>query len=86
MVIEAKLPGRLLSLEVEENEHIKKGQLVALLDSMKLENPVTAPADGTVVRIFARAGSLVRAGEPIMEIRPGREGSRTRFEERPRLC
>ncbi|MDO5131996.1 MAG: acetyl-CoA carboxylase biotin carboxyl carrier protein subunit [Eubacteriales bacterium] len=68
MTIQTRLPGRIIAVNFRQGDRVQKGDVVAWLDAMKLENPVTATADGTVSAVFVQAGDTLRAGSPVMEI------------------
>ncbi|WP_033518068.1 acetyl-CoA carboxylase biotin carboxyl carrier protein subunit, partial [Bifidobacterium cuniculi] len=53
-------------INVEEGQEVAKGDLLVVLESMKMENYVYAPAAGTVARIFAAPAAGVEAGETLL--------------------
>ena len=66
--INAPLPGSIVAVKVTVGQSVKKGQVVAILEAMKMENEVVAPEDGTVKAIIAPKGTNVVVGDPIIEI------------------
>ena len=66
--IKSPLPGVILDIKVKEGDTVKKGQLVAILEAMKMENNIASEYNGTVKRIFVKEGSFVKAESVIMEI------------------
>lgn len=58
----APMPGNILSVNVKAGDAVKKGQVLMILEAMKMENEIMAPADGTVVSVNATAGSTVETG------------------------
>ena len=68
MTIKTRIPGRIIAVNVQQGDIVKKGDVVAWLDAMKLENPITAPADGAVSAVYLQEGEAVRAGDVVMEI------------------
>ena len=58
-VIEAPIAGKVLSVNVKVGDAVKKGQLVAVIEAMKLENEIFASAEGTVKEIRASVGATV---------------------------
>ncbi|HEX9638099.1 MAG TPA: biotin/lipoyl-containing protein [Acidobacteriota bacterium] len=66
----APIPGKLIQLEVEAGSSVRRGQVVAILESMKMQTELRAPCDGRVERILAGLGNLIQAGATILEIRP----------------
>ncbi len=63
----APLPGT-ISLEVSEGDHVNKGDVIFILEAMKMENEITAPATGTVKAIYITQGASVDTGELLAVI------------------
>ncbi|MBO4217799.1 MAG: biotin/lipoyl-binding protein [Clostridia bacterium] len=57
--IDAPIAGKVVAVKVSVGDTVKKGQTVAVIEAMKLENEVPATADGKVVEIKAAAGTVV---------------------------
>jgi acetyl-CoA carboxylase biotin carboxyl carrier protein len=53
---------------VKEGESVTAGQVVALIEAMKVFNEITAPSSGIVTKIVAESGQLVNPGEPLLFI------------------
>ena len=53
---------------VKEGEPVTAGQVVALIEAMKVFNEITAPSSGTVLKVTAETGQLVQPGEPLLYI------------------
>ncbi len=66
--IDAPLPGAIVAVKVVVGQQVKKGQIVALLEAMKMENEIASPCDGTVKAIVATKGTTVVVGDPIIEL------------------
>lgn len=66
----APMPGKILEILVSENEEVKAGQPVMILEAMKMENELKAPADGTVDKILASKNDNVEKKQPLLEIKP----------------
>ena len=66
--IAAPMHGQLLAIEVDAGQLVTKGQRLAVLEAMKMQHEITAPADGTVVDIGAEAGKQIGAGDLIMTL------------------
>ena len=66
--INAPLPGSIVAVKVAVGQSVKKGQVVALLEAMKMENEIVAPADGTIKAIIAPKGTSVAVGDPLIEL------------------
>jgi biotin carboxyl carrier protein len=65
----APMPGRIRRTLVETGQEIAKGDVVLVLEAMKMEHVIRAPHDGVVTRIEHREGDLVEAGAVLAEIR-----------------
>jgi acetyl-CoA/propionyl-CoA carboxylase, biotin carboxylase, biotin carboxyl carrier protein len=64
------MPGMLLSVHVAAGDHVQPGQALAVVEAMKMEHTVTAPAAGLVLRVTAVAGQQLRMSEPLMVLAP----------------
>ncbi len=65
-VLKAPMPGTILAIKVKEGETISKGQVLLVLEAMKMENEIMAIADGKVISINVSKGAAVRAGDPLI--------------------
>jgi propionyl-CoA carboxylase alpha chain len=61
------MPGRLLSLHVKEGDVVGRGQLLAIVEAMKMENVLRAERDGRVQRVLVRPGANLTLGQTILE-------------------
>ena len=66
--LEATMPGQVLAVLVAEGEAVTRGQTLLLLEAMKMELRVTAPADGRVRRVHCAAGQVVERGQLLIEL------------------
>jgi biotin carboxyl carrier protein len=64
--ISTELGGRILSFVVEVGERIELGQEIAIIESMKMEIPVTASIPGTVSSLLVKPDDMVAEGDAIM--------------------
>lgn len=60
--VNAPMPGKILSLKASAGQAVKKGDVLLILEAMKMENEVVAPQDGTVASINVASGDSVEAG------------------------
>ena len=60
--VNAPMPGKILSVKASAGQAVKKGDVLMILEAMKMENEVVAPSDGTVASIDVTEGSSVEAG------------------------
>ena len=68
--VRAGMPGTLVSLHVAEGDAVSAGQVVAVLESMKLFMELKSPATGTVIRLGTKPGATVAAGDLLVAIEP----------------
>lgn len=61
--INAPMPGKILAIKASVGQNVKKGDVILLLEAMKMENEVVAPEDGTVASMNAAVGNMVEAGD-----------------------
>jgi len=68
MEIGASLPGNIVEILVEEGQEVKENESLVIMEAMKMETNITAPADGVVAAIHAAAGQQLESGELILEL------------------
>ena len=66
--VKAPLPGVVMKILVAEGQAVKKGETVLVLEAMKMENNITAEADGAVTGICVAAGDSVMEGTTLLTI------------------
>ncbi len=64
--IVAPMPGTILKVNVSAGEAVKAGQVLCVLEAMKMENEIMAPKDGTVTQVVVSKGSSVDTGAPLV--------------------
>mgnify|MGYP002640028137 CR=1 FL=1 len=72
-LMKAPLPGVLLELRVAVGDAVEKGQVVAVLEAMKMQNELEAPVAGVVKAVLAKQGGNLDNGQPILEIEASEE-------------
>ena len=60
--VTAPMPGNILKVNVKAGQAVKKGEVLMILEAMKMENEIMAPADCTVASVNTTAGTTVEAG------------------------
>lgn len=65
IVVSAPMPGKILNVKASVGASVKKGDVVLILEAMKMENEVVAPEDGTIASINVAAGDSVEAGDTL---------------------
>ena len=66
--VNAPMQGTILKVGVSVGQSVKKGDLLCLLEAMKMENEIFAPCDGTVTSVAVAAGQMVATGALIATI------------------
>lgn len=66
--MKSPMPGTILDVRVQAGDAVKKGDVLCILEAMKMENEILAPADGTVLQVLAVKGSTANAGDPLVVI------------------
>lgn len=66
--IDAHIAGTVWKIEVKVGDSVTPGQVVVILESMKMEMPVEAPAAGTVSAILVNEGQAVEEGQVVVEL------------------
>ncbi|MDO5443130.1 MAG: biotin/lipoyl-containing protein [Bacteroidia bacterium] len=66
--VKSPLPGVILSIDVKEGQAVKRGQKVAVLEAMKMENEILSEFDGTITAIHVSKGDSVLEGANIVTV------------------
>jgi len=66
--IKSNMQGMVLEVAVCQGEEVKKGDLLLVLEAMKMENPIHSPVDGHVIEIFVDAGDVVKNGDVLLVV------------------
>ncbi len=66
--VEFPIAGKIISVNVKEGDRIKEGDTICMLESMKMENPIMSPVDGTVKEIKLTPGQVVEPGQLVAVI------------------
>lgn len=67
--VTAPMQGTVVKVAVEEGQHVESGELVVVLEAMKMEQPLNAHKAGTVANLTAEVGTTVPTGTPLLEIK-----------------
>ena len=68
VVVPAPMPGKILGVKAAVGQAVKKGDVVVVLEAMKMENEIVAPSDGTVASVNVSAGDSVEAGATLVTL------------------
>jgi len=67
--VEAPMPGNIWKVEVKEGQAVKSGDVLVILEAMKMENEIVAPADGVVASIHVAEGAAVNGGDILVSLK-----------------
>ena len=68
--IDAPMPGVVLAVHAQAGQRVRRGDLVAVIEAMKMELRVEAPADGVITAVLARPGEQVKRGQRLADLTP----------------
>lgn len=67
-VIEAPIPGKILSVAVTVGDSVNEGDTVCIIEAMKMENPILAPVKGSITQVGVSPNQVVKTGQLIAAI------------------
>lgn len=67
--VKSPMPGTILSVEVKNGDKVSKGQVLLILEAMKMENEIVSPKDGIVANVHVKKGENVESGSPLVDIK-----------------
>ncbi len=66
--VKAPMPGTVMAFKVTKGQAVKRGDVLLLLEAMKMENEIVAPQDGTVVALRVPVSASVNTGDPLVDL------------------
>ena len=66
--IAAPMPGTVLEIKATPGQRVKKGEVLLILEAMKMENEINAPADGVIAQVFVTKGASVVTGNALISM------------------
>ena len=66
--VESPMPGTILDVKVAAGDKVSRGQVLMILEAMKMENEIVAPADGQVAAVLVQKGSAVNSGDVLAKL------------------
>ena len=66
--VNAPMPGTILAVNVKAGQAVKKGDVLIMLEAMKMENEIMAPVDGTVSAVNVTKGQSVQSGDVLVTL------------------
>ena len=67
-VVKSPMPGNILKINVSQGQAVKEGDVLIILEAMKMENEIVAPKSGSVAQIAVSKGQVVETGTPLIVI------------------
>ncbi len=64
--VAAPMPGTIVKINVKDGDKVKSGDVLVVLEAMKMENEIMAPHDGTVAQVVTQKGAKVETGAPLV--------------------
>ena len=68
--VTANIPGKVVTVEVTVGQEVEEGQVVMILEAMKMQNEIQAPVSGKVTEIHCEEGQSIEANVPLLVITP----------------
>ena len=66
--VNAPMPGKILGIKTQVGAAVKKGDVIIILEAMKMENEIVAPQDGTIASVNVSVGASVESGEVMVTL------------------
>jgi biotin carboxyl carrier protein len=63
--VEVPITGKIISVNVKAGDQVKEDDVLCVLESMKMENPIVATVGGTIVEVGVKADQVVKAGDTV---------------------
>ena len=67
-VVKSPMPGNVLKINVSQGQQVKEGDVLIILEAMKMENEIASTKSGTVAQIVVSKGAVVETGAPLVVI------------------
>ena len=71
--VSANIPGKIVTIEVEVGQEVTEGQVILILEAMKMQNEIQAPISGTVTVVHCEEGQAIEANIPLVVIEPAQD-------------
>lgn len=68
VTVTSPMPGKIISVKVSSGATVKKGEVIMILEAMKMENEIVAPQDGTIASVNVNEGASVEAGTVLASL------------------
>jgi biotin carboxyl carrier protein len=74
-IVSANIPGKVVTIEVKQGDVVAEGQVILILEAMKMQNEIQAAVSGTVTEINCKEGQSIEANIPLVVITPDEENT-----------
>jgi len=68
LIVKTPMPGKVIKINVEEGDEVRKNQTLAVVEAMKMENEIKSSIDGFIKKIHCSPGDLVETENPLIEL------------------
>ena len=69
-VVSSSIPGKIISISVSQDEFVSEGDVIMILEAMKMQNEIQAPISGKITELNCGPGDSIEANSPLMVIEP----------------
>ena len=69
-VVSSSIPGKIISISVSQDEFVSEGDVIMILEAMKMQNEIQAPISGKITELNCEPGYSIEANSPLMVIEP----------------
>ncbi|MDP6871040.1 MAG: biotin/lipoyl-containing protein [Candidatus Thalassarchaeaceae archaeon] len=73
-VVSSPIPGKIVSVNISEGDEVSEGDVIMVLEAMKMQNEIQAPIGGVVTELNCSPGETIEANSPLIVIDPGEDG------------
>jgi len=67
-MVKAPMPGKVIKINVAEEQPVRKNQTLAIVEAMKMENEIKSSIDGYVKKVYVSEGDIVDSEKPLLEL------------------
>ena len=75
-VVSSSIPGKIISISVRQDEIVSEGDVIMILEAMKMQNEIQAPISGKITELNCEPGDSIEANSPLMVIEPAIDDSK----------
>ena len=69
-VVSSSIPGKIISISVSQDDLVSEGDVIMILEAMKMQNEIQAPVSGKITELNCEPGDSIEANSPLMIIEP----------------